>query len=104
MKQSLASKSAWREADKQGDSSSLGLVHEKKEHFGIRGYVIPMSSHLDPKELHNHNWKASSNQHIPKLLADKKLAGKKTYLDDVILDNLKKGSPPVHSKLPNWGE
>ena len=47
MKQSLASKSGWREAEKQGDSGSLGLVHEKKEHFGIRGYVIPMSSHLN---------------------------------------------------------
>jgi hypothetical protein len=32
-----------------------------------------------------------------------KSGSKKTYLDDVILDHLKKGSPPIHSKLPNWG-
>jgi hypothetical protein len=29
---------------------------------------------------------------------------KRTYLDDVILSQLKRGAPPTHEKLTNWGE
>lgn len=52
--------------------------------------------------MNNRNWTVESNVHVPALLADKKLAGKKTYLDDVILEHLKKGAPPTHCKLPDW--
>lgn len=29
---------------------------------------------------------------------------KRTFLDDVVLEHLKKGAPPTHEKLTNWGE
>ena len=41
---------------------------------------------------------------MPPLLANKGPKSKRTFLDDVILDQLKKGAPPVHEKLPNCGE
>lgn len=41
---------------------------------------------------------------MPALLSKRAPMSKRTYLDDVILSQLKRGAPPTHEKLTNWGE
>lgn len=105
LRQSLqTSKFIWQQRKPSPDQSSLGLVHEKVERYGIKGYVIPKAQHLDNKDRCNPDWKNQANVHVPKLLSNRGSMSKRTYLDDVILANLKRGAPPTHEKLTNWGE
>ena len=97
-------KCVWQQRPKSPDKISLGLVHEKEERYGIKGYEIPKAAHLDNKDRCNQNWQSQAKAHVPELLKNRGSLSKRTYLDDVILQNLKRGAPPVHEKMTNWNE
>jgi hypothetical protein len=79
-------------------SETIEVYDQKNKHyFGIKGYVIPKPHYNDPKDMFNPSWE----NEIKNL---KKGAPKKTFLDEVIRQKEKQGSPPAKLKLNNWAD